>query len=90
MDRYCEHNRERDSYGNNDCPYCEVEFLHKVLADCDRKRKKWKDRIKELEAELTKARAENNNALDYAQKLAVIIWEKRWKKIHRNGKWKVI
>ena len=30
-ERYCEHNRERDSCGNNNCPYCKVESLQKEL-----------------------------------------------------------
>jgi len=32
-ERYCEHNRERDSCGNNNCPYCKVESLQKELEE---------------------------------------------------------
>ena len=36
-ERYCEHNRERDSCGNNNCPYCKVESLQKELEEVKEK-----------------------------------------------------
>ena len=41
---YCQHNRRADDYGNPNCPECEVEFLHKILAERDAEIKKLKIR----------------------------------------------
>ena len=51
MARYCEHNRETDSTGNVDCPWCTDD---KIMKECYA----WMARAEKAEAELEAVKAE--------------------------------
>ena len=53
MARYCEHNRETDSTGNVDCPWCTDD---KIMKECYA----WMARAEKAEAELEKVKEEND------------------------------
>lgn len=73
---YCKHNRQKDGYGNFHCLECEIELLHKDIAQLQnfisrRLNKYWKEKAekleqlnKELRREINAIREDSKNKIE--------------------------
>ena len=73
MARYCEHNRETDSTGNVDCPWCTDD---KIMTQCYA----WMARAEKAEAELEAVRGERDE-----YKVAYELARDKWNKLLKGG-----